>query len=131
MAIALEFIDFIVPISVIRAKYPSGWQKYLDDHRHLIGGRVWYDEHLLRDGAMNPSDIESLVEEWAALGFQLTEEIDGQKVGRDACVVESMFGGTTLPCEWLGIDAKRRCAYLNGQEPGKIIGCDNFSSSDT
>lgn len=27
MAVALEFIDFIVPIKVIRAKYPSGAMK--------------------------------------------------------------------------------------------------------
>ena len=25
MAIALEFIDFVVPIALIRQKYPGGW----------------------------------------------------------------------------------------------------------
>lgn len=58
MAIALEFIDFVVPISVIREKYPGGWEQCLKDHRQLIGGRVWFDAHLFRDGAMNPLDIK-------------------------------------------------------------------------
>ena len=61
MAVALEFIDFLVPIELIRQKYPGGWAQCLKDHERLIGGRVWFDEHLLRDGAMNPSDIESLL----------------------------------------------------------------------
>lgn len=46
MAIQLEFIDFIVPRSVIEEKYPGGWVQCLKDHKNLIGGRVWYDEHL-------------------------------------------------------------------------------------
>jgi hypothetical protein len=70
MSIATEFIDFIVPIQTIRDKYPGGWEQCLKDHEHLIGGRIWYDEHLFRDGAMNPMDIESLVERWEAMGFE-------------------------------------------------------------
>ncbi len=60
MTIALEFIDFIVPIAEIKKKYPGGRDQCLKDHENLIGGRVWFDEHLLRDGAINPGDIESL-----------------------------------------------------------------------
>ena len=48
MTIALEFIDFVVPIALIRQKYPGGWEQCLQDHESLIGGRVWFDEHLLR-----------------------------------------------------------------------------------
>jgi hypothetical protein len=64
MAVQLEFINFIVPIKVIKQKYPGGWEQCLKDHEDLIGGRVWFDEHLLRDGAMNPLDISYLLEEW-------------------------------------------------------------------
>ena len=66
MAIALEFIDFVVPIDTIRRKYPGGWEQCLRDHAGLIGGRVWYDEHLFRDGAMNSDDIMIVVDRWAA-----------------------------------------------------------------
>lgn len=63
MAIVLEFIDFIVPVEVIRQKYPGGWEGCLRDHEQLIGRRVWYDEHLFRNGAMNSRDIGTLIDE--------------------------------------------------------------------
>jgi len=53
MAVALEFIDLIVPVAVIRTKYPGGWDQCLRDHEFLIGGRVWFDDHLFSDGAMS------------------------------------------------------------------------------
>lgn len=120
MAIKLEFIDFVVPIALIRQKYPGGWKQCLKDHERLIGGRVWFDEHLLRDGAMNPGDIESLVEEWTGLGFQPTVELDGQRIWKDCCVVESMFGGPTLPCDWLEFSEDGQSAWLSGTTSGEI-----------
>ena len=131
MAISLEFIDFVVPIETIRAKYPGGWKKCLDDHQNLLGGRVWHDDHLLRDGAMNPHDIKSLVERWASLGFQPTEKVDGQNVWKDVCVVESMFGGPTLRCDWLEFDRENRCAYLKGQPSGEVVGRHNFKKNNS
>ena len=121
MAIALEFIDFVVPIALIRQKYPGGWEQCLEDHERLIGGRVWFDEHLLRDGAMNPADIGSLVDEWTSLGFEPTVEIDGQRIWKDCCVNESMLGGTTLPCVWLELAEDGRSAWLKDTTPGEII----------
>lgn len=38
MAIDTEFIDFIVPIAIIRAKYPGGWEQCLKDHEGMYGG---------------------------------------------------------------------------------------------
>ena len=122
MTIALEFIDFIVPIHVIDQKYPGGWAQCHAEHEPLIGGRVWFDGHLLRDGGMNPGDIEALVQEWSELGFQPTQERNGRRVWKDFCVVESMFGGPTLPCDWLSICQDGRSAFLAGTEPGEIIG---------
>lgn len=83
MAICLEFINFVVPIEVIKKKYPGGWAACLEDHKNLIGGRVWYDVHLFRDGAMNPNDMGRLVDEWRELGFQIDEESDGEKIFKD------------------------------------------------
>ncbi len=122
MTIALEFIDFIVPIAEIKKKYPGGWDQCLKDHENLIGGRVWFDEHLLRDGAMNPGDIECLIQEWTELGFEPLAHINGERVWRDCCVVESMFGGATLPCDWLEIGDDGRSANLKGADPGPVIG---------
>jgi hypothetical protein len=126
MAIASEFIDFIVPIKLIEQKYPGGWEQCLEDHKDLIGGRVWYDEHLFRDGAMNPMDIECLVNDWTDLGFQCTTEINGQKTWHDVCVFEGMFGGATLPCDWIEFDAATRSAYLKGTPIGDLKCRDSY-----
>ena len=50
MAVALEFINLIVPIALINQKFPGGWEKCLEEHKHLVGGRVWYDDHIKRWG---------------------------------------------------------------------------------
>lgn len=81
MAIDTEFIDFIVPIATIRAKYPGGWKQCLKDHEHLLGGRVWYDDYLFRNGAMNPGDIGPKIEAWTDLGFTRFKGVAGKSNG--------------------------------------------------
>ena len=129
MAIALEFIDLIVPISKIREQYPGGWEACLRDHEHLLGSRIWYDEHLFRDGAMNPNDIRLMVQRWNGLGFETIGIKGGQQAWKDICIVEGLFGGPTFPCEWLEFDAAQRIAYLKGFPPGPIVGREHFSKS--
>ena len=121
MAIALEFIDLIVPVACIRQKYPGGWAQCLKDHQHLIGGRVWHDGHLFRDGAMNPHDIQSLVDKWQSLGFQPIAERDGLRFWRDLCVVEYLYGGPTMPCDWIMVARDGRSAHLKGTNPDRIF----------
>lgn len=125
MEISLEFIDFVVPVALIKKKYPGGWEKCLEDHANLINTRVprvWYDDYLFRDGAMNPMDIQSLVEEWSEMGFEPFEEVDGEKHWKDFCVVESLLGGATLSCEWLAIGENGRSAYYKGTYAGELKG---------
>ena len=126
MAIALEFLDFIVPISVIKEKYPGGWEQCLTDHEPSIGQCIWYDKYLFKSGAMNPMDIKSMLERWTELGFEPYEEIDGKRYWKDLCVSEVMFyGRTTLPCQWFEFDRKEKYGYLKGTEPGKISNRNN------
>lgn len=122
MAVALEFIDFIVPIEVIRAKYPGGWEQCLKDHAGLIGERVWHDDHLFRDGAMSPAGIEALVKEWTEMGLAPMAIVDGKRIWNDCCVTEHMFGGPTLPCSWIEITEDGRAAFLKGTPPGPTVG---------
>lgn len=124
MSIVLEFINLVVPIDTIKDKYPGGWVACIADHEELIGGRVWYDDHLFRDGAMSPADMKLLVNNWAGLGFEISEYIDGQQKWKDICVVEVMFGGTTLPCDWIEVDAKNKIAFLKKTKPGRVVGRD-------
>ena len=130
MAVALEFIDFIVPIQVIRARYPGGWEQCLRDHAGLLGARVWYDEHLFRDGAMNPNDILELLEQWEDFGFAPTASRNGVTVWHEVCVVESLFGGPTRPCDWLEVDVGQRTAHLKGHAPGPVAGRATFREHD-
>ena len=122
MAIDLEFLDFIVPIRKIEEKYPGRWDQCLVDHSPSIGGRVWHDDHLLRDGAMSPRDIEALVTRWETLGFETTRTVAGRSTWHDVCVVESMFGGPTLPCSWIEVDVVLSIAWLRGSPPGDSVG---------
>lgn len=85
MAIQLEFINFIVPRTRIEQKYPGGWEQCLSDHKELIGGRVWYDDHLFRDGAMNPMDIDVLLEKWSMKGFTTHQEGDDPPMAGCLC----------------------------------------------
>jgi hypothetical protein len=130
MAIALEFIDVIVPISKIREKYDGGFDACLRDHENLIGRQVWYDEHLFRNGAMEPNDIRLMVQRWNGLGFETIGVKDGQQVWQDICVVEGLFGGPTFFCAWLEFDASQRIAYRKGFSPGPIVSREHFVCSD-
>ena len=83
---------------------------------------VWYDEHLFRGAAMGPVGIETLVQEWTELGFEPVVSVEGKRVWNDCCVTERMFGGPTLPCNWLELTDDGHPAFLKGTEPGEIVG---------
>jgi len=124
MAIELECINFIVPRKTIEEKYPGGWDKCLKDHKGLIGGRVWYDNYLFRDGAMNPMDIESLIDEWTELGFQTHAGGDNPSKWIDVCVVDT-FGGLTLPCDWITV--QDLSAAIKGESANsEVVGRNDF-----
>jgi|TARA_B110000503_G_C7153033_1_gene416025 hypothetical protein len=125
MSIQLEFINFVVPRRLIEQKYPGGWVRCLSNHKDLIGGRVWYDEHLFRDGAMNPMDVSDLVSQWSNRGFYTHEGGDSPTKWVDVCVLEALFGGATLPCDWIEVEGDE--AYLKGSEKGVLMSRDSFS----
>jgi hypothetical protein len=126
MAIQMEFIDVEIPIHVIKAKYEGGLEQCLEDYKDLIGERVWYDEHLFRDGAMNGRDAEEIVKHWKSLGFIVYEEVDGKPSKWIDVCVHDMLWGATLDCDWLQRDLKTRSLYLKGTEQGEVIGRRNF-----
>ena len=121
MAVQLEFINLLVPIEIIKEKYPGGWEACLEDHRDAIGCRIWYDDHLFRDGAMNPMDMQFLVTCWESLGFETKREVDGTIVWQDVCVTD-FINGNSRPCDWLLQMETEHAAYLKGTDPGLVIG---------
>lgn len=121
VAIALEFIDVVVPIARIREAYPGGWEQCLLDYAPLLGRRVWYDRHLFRDGAMSASEARIRVEGWAVLGFEPTGARRQGLYWKDLCVVVWRRGGPTRPCDWLSFDQAGRTAHLAGAEAGPVV----------
>lgn len=122
MAIQCEFIDLIIPISNIDKVYPGGFNKYKADHVQGFSGRLWHDDYLFRDGAMEPMSIGSLCQEWERMGLQGAVEINGRMQWKDFCVVEGLFGGPTLPCDWIEFDNRTMSVFYKGQPSGEISG---------
>lgn len=116
MAIKTEFINFIVPIEVIKAKYPGGWKKCLKDHANLLRGRCWHDDYLFRDGAMNPMDMQHLVQSWEEMGFEATKKVAGKTKWADFCVYEGLFGSAYV-CDWLVDAPEYGVAHVNDPHP--------------
>lgn len=122
MSIKLEFINVIVPISVINEKYSGGITQCLKDYSDLIGMKVWCDTNFFRDGAMSPHDAECLVDNWSKLGFTTCEIKDGEAIKWiDVCVVDELWG-PTLDCDWIVMNRETRSAYLKDSNPGELYG---------
>ena len=123
MPIHTECVDFIVPIAVIREKYPGGWERCLKDHLPFItGGTVWFDDELFRSGAMGP--VDGIVEHWQRMGFNtisVRDDTGSAKYWDDVCVHERMSGGATLPCDWLGHCQSSGAVFYRDCEAGQLM----------
>ena len=122
MAIQLDCINFILQRITIEKKYPGGFEKFVYDNQNLIGSRIWYDNHLVRDGAMNPMDVFLLQQQWKEIGFVSTRRQAGKPNWKDYCIVETLTDHDEMPCSWLVIAPDRSYAYLAGTSPGVVVG---------
>ena len=112
MAIECEFFNIIIPISNIDRVYEGGFKKFKSDYIEAFGyNRYRHDEYLFRDGAMNSMDIQMLVDHWEELGLKGAIQVGGNWKWKDFCIVESMLGGPTLPCDWIKFDAETMSVY--------------------
>ena len=71
---------------------------------------------------MSPNDINYLVEWWSDKGFDAYDESEKPK-WLDFCVVQSVFGGPTLPCDW--IELRARTAHLKNESIGLFVGSES------
>lgn len=102
MAVPVRFISVVIPIAVIEEKCKDigGLKGVLDINKKWVGKKIKYDEHLYKDGAMSPDDIEQIIEFWKKHGLIPIEEREGKKYWNDLCVIDQ-FSGPTLPCDWI------------------------------
>ena len=122
MAVKLEFINVIIPIKNIeRCASIGGFKGFLEMTKGLLDEIDWYDEYLYRTGVMNPLDMVDIVEDWRDYGLVPVRDKAGVKKWGDLCVIDTS-NGLTLPCDWIEVDLKERCAWLKGTAKGKRIG---------
>ena len=122
MAIELEFINIIIPISNIeKCSSIGGFKGFLELEDHNLGKTVWYDNYLFREGAMNPFDVEEMIETWTKRGLLTMEGIGEARRFVDICVIDSM-NGLTLPCGWIEHDLNIGVAWHGDDPGGSIVG---------
>lgn len=125
MAVKVKFLSVVVPIENInKSSIEGGLSGLLKQFGNSRGKSFWLDEHLYVEFAMNPIDIQSLVEKWESLGLSSRTEEGGQRMWRDLCVVD-FYQGPTLPCRWLTFDPNANTVWRSGTAPGAIVGPDS------
>jgi len=129
MSLFVQFYSVIIPLEKIKTcESVGGLMGILELKKDAVGGRIYFDDYLYRDGAMGPGDVEDIVKFWEGHGLVGIAERDGAEYWKDLCVVD-MFGGPTLPCDWLEFEAlideegrrSHSFVYRKGTEPGKLI----------
>jgi len=114
MSIQLECLNLVIPIHKLKKKYSKALgdiDTFLEQAQSQEG--FWLDEHLYREGAMNPLDLMLRLDEWEKAGLKLTRKRLGVVEWNDLCVVDS-FSGPTLPCRWLKYNPVKQSAWLAG-----------------
>ena len=123
MAVFLEHLNVLVPIERIRrSSYPGGFERLVEDRAVELGFTLWFDRHLLREGAHSPYEVESVVDYWKAFGLVPTGRVNGVLSWHDLCVVDAGASDLSLPCDWLDLAMDEKYAFLRGQAPGPLIG---------
>ena len=77
---------------------------------------------MTHQGYYNPTLSEKIMVVLRDVPFVPFEITDGKKCFKDLCVVEGMFGGSTLPCDWIEFTDDYSGAYLKGTEAGELVG---------
>lgn len=121
MAIKTIFINFIVPISKIEEKYPWWFDKCLEDHKEYLGGKVYYDNYLFRDWAMNSNDMKDILDYWEWLGFTTLINNNWEYKREEVCIYENY--SESYKCDWLDIWEKenKNFVFLKHTIPWAII----------
>jgi TPR repeat protein len=124
MAIALEFLNLIIPLDNIR-RAKGDKAQYILSRLQAGGGFIapteWHDEHLYRDGSMGGYEVKDWIREWENMGLQAIDESNGKEHWKDICVADRSVG-STLPCDWLEFDPWNKCVHLKGTPRGLLVG---------
>ena len=114
MAVALECLNLIIPVQRVAAVWPGGFSAFWREHGATP--RLWHDGRLLRDGAMNPIDLELAMGFWERRGLRRHAQAG---YPADMCLVQAGSGHMHPACAWLEVDAHGTRARLrdSGRKP--------------
>jgi hypothetical protein len=111
VAVAIEYLNMIIPVAEIEKKYPGGWAKCREDTGcDWPGTTSWSDGELLRLGTMSEMTLQLMGDDWASMGFKGFSGRGDKKKWKDFC----QFGSLTGPafCDWLFFDEKKGTVSL-------------------
>lgn len=117
MAIKLVYLSAVIPVSTILARFPGGWDGWIEANSKDKLGPWWSDGQLFARASMDPGAIERIAERWEHMGFTGKTAVNGEFVWVDFCRPES--GGA---CDWLSYCEDAPAVYLSGQVPGRVVG---------
>ena len=84
MAVFIEYINVVAPVSVIEERYPGGMAAYKADCPNRT---FCCDGHLTRIGFMGPPEVGEFLNRLIGLGLQPQEG----KAWKDVAVVDQIF----------------------------------------
>jgi hypothetical protein len=125
MALYLNFINVIVPITNIEKHFNVSFDVFFDSYSRdgrykAVSGLKYYDKYLFATGHMDGWYVDEIVESFEKEGLTSTVKIDGKEHYKDLCVAgEGM--GLQLPCDWLKYNEKEQSVWLKGTKKGKIV----------
>jgi|GEM_PF-4631305 len=102
MPVILEVFSLVIRRDRIEAVLPGGWEQFVAE-RGGLPPEGWWDDDLVRTGAMSGFGIQLLVDDCRDMGLRLTGKRDGQEVFKDMCVIASYEDRPTLPCDWIEV----------------------------
>jgi hypothetical protein len=94
MAVLIEAISVVVPVSVLEEKYPGGLDAY---ERDCPNRTFCCDGKLTRVGFMTPPDVGAFITGLERKGL----EPFAAGCWKDVAVVDQQSGQSTAPCDWL------------------------------
>lgn len=121
MAVRVQFISVIIPIEQIdRSSIPGGFSGLLESEGDNVGKLVWHDDHLFAECAMNPFDVQAIVERWESRGLTARVGTDDSRYWKDLCVVD-FYQGPTLPCRWIQFDPREHVVWHKKSPRGTVV----------
>jgi hypothetical protein len=118
LSVFIQFINVVIPVSVLEEKYPGGLDGYARDNGR---GTFCCDGHRTRVGFMAPPLAGEFIDKLEQNGLRPRE---GNR-WKDVAVVDQFSRRSTAPCDWIhvGVAPDGRvfaCLKEHQDEPGSI-----------